>query len=1061
MILEQQSVMPIAIRMISKIFSSSIKAALLFASVTFFIEMLDVLYLFYKIKDIVRFKGLLSDTGIAIHLPVIYFFARVFLLHFILGLIAEIYLYVFNIKKRSWMYGFLYIYVFLLLALRTPQIFDEFDVIQTLLVDIRLFKYPGLPTILVYIMGSLLVYKCLELIKLRSWKIFAAVPLICALAIFLSKNRQMASAMKVHTEYSILKQTPHPHVIVITTDSLRGDVNFLAHPRINSSFKKFLQKSFHFQNVTSPLPQTHVAMTSILTGKSPQNLKIRTNLSHPAPANKNILDQGTILDLKNAGFETTMLMDVMEYSNHRPGQAIEKIKAPTHSIANVFISTFFKSKTVFGLFNNSFGHLFLPEIKDNTSFPYAYHVNHFTQKTLDELNSVTAKSRSQFLYLHTCAVHWPGIFPYPYYPQEDLEKVPQIPFSYTSKFLNLEQMSAEQWATRSQYNSHIYTKGIDMLIEEYLNPVFTNLDQQGFLDNSIVILLSDHGENFWNPTSKYPYIKKPEHGGSFIFGADSEQALLHMSFPLWQGREIREQVGLIDIMPSVLDYLKIPPSTESQRGDGASILGILKNSNKKERMYYSETGLWPFRTFSFQFVTTPLTDLAPMLSYDDKYESLYIQDSHLPAIILQKQRVLNWRDYRYIVFPTAYGFQDFLCDRKKDPQCNTNIKKPFPKVTAKMRKEMLYYMQPDFMNESSLLGPCNTKELAKNAKEEPTSRHWHLLFSANTCINKWHDYRSGMEILRKILKENSEPSTVATKARQQLFTLCSNRLGLEDPETVTFIKREYLKTSNMNPKCAQVLNLDLPTLPETQTDEGNEKDDERMTPSEIIQHNINFVHLNESFYPQVNIQKRQAILEEMAIHPARERFEQMFNTAKLYHMYSNNSEHLKAELDSLYQSELNYQMTGSLVSYYYAYYMSLYKKSENLVFIDAVKRMDEASLPDSFFYSILGRLQALTENGEVLNLLSFRNLFFKYPYLTGIPVYDLETSFFKQRLQDYLCKNKKTADLCSSLKHRLRADSKHLFIQKNFPARNNLSEESLKRFALSYKENFYNASIYF
>ncbi|WP_374028935.1 sulfatase-like hydrolase/transferase [Bdellovibrio bacteriovorus] len=1041
---------------------SRLQSVLLFATITFSLEMLDVIYLFYRVKDIVRFRGLLADTGFTIHLIVIYFFIRVFVLHCLLGALSELYVYVFDFKKRLGVYISLYIYVFIFLTLRTPQIFDEFSTIQTAIVAVRIFKHPWLPMAFANLLGLFLVYKAIILAQSRSRKAYFTIPLICAFFAVLNYSNDAKTEAVLQAGSTSLKQTSHPHIIVITTDSIRGDVNFPAHAKINSSFRKYLQKSFHFQNAISPLPQTHVAMTSILTGKSPHNLHIRTNLSHPAPSGKNILDQGAILDLKNAGFQTTMLMDVMEYSNHRPGRAIDTIKAPVYSVANVFISTFFKSKTIFALFNNPLGHLFLPEIKDNTSFPYAYHVNNFTKKTLDEISKVAQQSESQLLYLHTCSVHWPGIFPYPHYPQDNLDQVTQIPFSYTSKFLTLEQMSAGQWNARSKHNSHIYTKGIDMLVEEYLNPVFAALDKQGFLDNSVVILLSDHGENFWNPASTYPYEKKPEHGGSFLFGADSEKAVLHMSFPQWQGRPILQNVGLIDVAHTLLDYLKVPASSVSERGDGTSVLELLKTASQSEKMYYSETGLWPFRTFNLQFVTTPLTDLAPMLSYDEKHDTLYIQDSHLPAIILQKQRVLNWRDYRYIVYPTFYGFQDFLCHSKNDPQCTMDIKASSPKIATKMKSEMLHYMTADFSGYSRL-GPCNTPDLFnENLGSHLESRQWHLLFSASTCINKWHDYRSGFELLKKILKESPESSTVAAKARRLLFTLCSNKIGTENPESLLFIKDEYMKTPEMNPGCAQVLNIELEQSLETFSSEEESQEDSEITITEdFAERRLDFIHLNEIFYLEADSLKRNMILDKMAAHEARESFEQMFKTAQIYQLHFADSHRLKQELDQLYHAEISYKMTLKLTNYYYAYYMSLKRKSENLVFIDAIKRMDEGTLPFSFFYSITGRLQFLTRESESLSLLSFRNLLFKYPYIAGIPVYDIEVSFFKKRLQEFLCKEKKNQQLCISLKRTLREDERHLFIQKAFPPLDDLNEESLRKFAISFKEKFYRDPIYF
>lgn len=85
------------------------------------------------------------------------------------------------------------------------------------------------------------------------------------------------------------------------------------------------------------------------------------------------------------------------------------------------------------------------------------------------------------------------------------------------------------------------------------------LKQLGILDNTLVIVVSDHGEEFW------------DHGWT-AHGHSLYQELTHGVFTMWNPkllrtpRRIAEPVQLIDVMPTVLDLLglKVPVMVEGQ-----------------------------------------------------------------------------------------------------------------------------------------------------------------------------------------------------------------------------------------------------------------------------------------------------------------------------------------------------------------------------------------------------------------------------------------------------------------------------------------------------------------
>jgi arylsulfatase A-like enzyme len=92
-----------------------------------------------------------------------------------------------------------------------------------------------------------------------------------------------------------------------------------------------------------------------------------------------------------------------------------------------------------------------------------------------------------------------------------------------------------------------------------LEQLVDKLKQIGVLDNTLIIVVSDHGEEFW------------EHGWT-AHGQSLYQELTHGVFVMWNPklmptpRRVSEPVQLIDVMPTILDLLdlKIPDMVQGQ-----------------------------------------------------------------------------------------------------------------------------------------------------------------------------------------------------------------------------------------------------------------------------------------------------------------------------------------------------------------------------------------------------------------------------------------------------------------------------------------------------------------
>ena len=95
--------------------------------------------------------------------------------------------------------------------------------------------------------------------------------------------------------------------------------------------------------------------------------------------------------------------------------------------------------------------------------------------------------------------------------------------------------------------------------DNYVGSVIDLLQERGLWDNTLFILLADHGEEL------------SEHGG-WLHDQSAYQELLHVPLIIrypqdrFAGRRIDDVVSLVDVMPTILGYLGVPPGASAMRG---------------------------------------------------------------------------------------------------------------------------------------------------------------------------------------------------------------------------------------------------------------------------------------------------------------------------------------------------------------------------------------------------------------------------------------------------------------------------------------------------------------
>ena len=190
-------------------------------------------------------------------------------------------------------------------------------------------------------------------------------------------------------------------------------------------------------------------------------------------------------------------------------------------------------------------------------------------------------------------------------------------------------------------------------VDEQVGTFLDILRQRNLFDNSLVVLLSDHGEGL------------EDHGedahGYFVYQSTIRVPLIvhwpagSASFPA----KVDEPVRLMDVAPTILESAGIPTPPEFQ---GRSLMELLRpDSSKTPRDIYSETlyphlhfgcsSLQALRSGRYKYIDAPKPELYDLAADPGESRNIYSQRADLAQSAKEKLASLRARLRRQNQFP--------------------------------------------------------------------------------------------------------------------------------------------------------------------------------------------------------------------------------------------------------------------------------------------------------------------------------------------------------------------------------------------------------------------------
>jgi arylsulfatase A-like enzyme len=191
----------------------------------------------------------------------------------------------------------------------------------------------------------------------------------------------------------------------------------------------------------------------------------------------------------------------------------------------------------------------------------------------DEAHSFIENNKNSgpfFLFLHTYIPHSPySSYGYDHlYNEESLDT--DLPKDLFKKDLARKEWSADDVA----HLNKVYDRGLNTT-NDYVEEIYNTLKKNGLLDNTLLIVTSDHGELL----GEHNY--NGAHSGPW---EETHRIPLAIRFPekVSKGKVIKDRVELLDIAPTILDVLSI---NKPDYMKGTSLFNLMENRNYDSESY--------------------------------------------------------------------------------------------------------------------------------------------------------------------------------------------------------------------------------------------------------------------------------------------------------------------------------------------------------------------------------------------------------------------------------------------------------------------------------------------
>ncbi len=477
-----------------------------------------------------------------------------------------------------------------------------------------------------------------------------------------------------------------PNIIIIGIDSVRPDfLGFFGYAKKTPHIDGFLNHAAVFSDSLTPLARTYPSWVSILTGVYPKLNSIRTNLSDQSQ-----LDVSETLPavLREEGYHTIFATDETRFSNIDERYGFDKIITPPIGFNDFLLGTINDFPLSNLLVNTKLGKYLFPHSYGNRAVFATYDPNSFLK--LMEPTLKESRTKPTLLITHFCLPHYPYAWS-----------------ALPVKTVKLRHYQAALARADQQFHAYM------MMLKE-----------NKFLDHSIVILLSDHGEaveipgdritdpdlfiaseqnkkrnipHFYPPNSAKEKVNMSGGHGTDVLGLPQYHTMLAFRTFGTKPNRVKVIPGLVsvmDIKPTVLKFLDLPLGRSSGNFLEDYIFGN-KNSVDAKEDFFTESDFSPEAVRSIHpEARKVLFEGIDYFRIDPKTTRVVVRDSMLKMILSSKQYADFYDSWVLALYPQKNKTMTPVLVNLKTGQWTTDLTTSFAEDSP--AKHMLTAMRVFF-----------------------------------------------------------------------------------------------------------------------------------------------------------------------------------------------------------------------------------------------------------------------------------------------------------------------------------------------------------------------------
>lgn len=558
---------------------------------------------------------------------------KVLLVYLLLGILIGFFSILLRIRKtRSiLLFNIFFWLIFWIRGIKLfPQLYKgELYLKGTFLKYFQVLITDYIPLFAIYLLFVLVIFA----ISIKNKRIPFFFVIILLSSVFIAKFEVSPKKSKDNTK---------PNVLIFATDSLRPkSISYNGYFRKTPNIDKLFSKGMNFLNAKVSLARTLSSWTSVLTSTLPPQHRIRHMFPTKKRLKRGIKIKNIVSILNKNDYSTYVVSDFVGDIFARVDYGFKKVKAPHLAIQNyIREASLGIHYFLLGFLLNKTGRAIFPEMWGMPLYEDPYYVTEYTKKYIKES---IKENKPFFVLAFSSNNHFPYSTKYPYY----------------NFYTNKKYFKAHKYCKDDMMKNYsgYYVPDDDKkqiiglydnatkLFDDNFGEILEFLKKCNVDKNTIVIVMSDHGENLYEDGygSGHGDHLRGEYSNNMTFG-------IYNPFENYNGLRVSKTVREIDISPTILDLIgiNIPKTFE-----GKSLLPVMRGEKFEGYPVYMETGLW--YSTSTPYINDRIRIYYPgikeLLDFDSGTGDIIIKKKYEKVVIRAKYRAFQVNEKKYIYMP--------------------------------------------------------------------------------------------------------------------------------------------------------------------------------------------------------------------------------------------------------------------------------------------------------------------------------------------------------------------------------------------------------------------------